>query len=389
MGLVLAAGSLANVAGAILWGHLADKSRHRSAILVASFLGCAIALVFAGAASEVSTYLLWIGAWNFFVAASPPISNVLVMERARSGDWAEAISRFNLVGNYGWILGLLTGAAGFASLEILGAHPSALFYVAAAFFVLSAVVLRLTVPERGFRASLRDYFQHMLFEKRMPEHSGSTGRLTQWLPSTRALRALRDHSRNFSGTLGTYYFATLLFFIGFTSFYTAFPIFLRDDVHLVAGSIFLVYAASSVASTFMYRRSGAIIERGGVVKMQLIALAYRGAMFPVMILVPTFSGGISFLIVALLNASLGLAWALINVTMTLAVPAMAPSQYKGEAIGLLNAVIGVATVVGSYLGGATASEFGYAATFVLAGLLVITGLKLVQLSGYEQNPLLT
>lgn len=390
VGIVLAVGSLANVLGAVVWGRLADKARGKASVLTVAFVGAGASLSLAGVSADLGSYTLAIALWNFMVAASPPIAHVLAMERASRAEWPEAIARLNLVGNHGWILGLFGGAAGYWVVGQTGLAPATLFMVAAAGFIASAVILRAALPERGFGATIRDYFRHDLFESRMPEHPHALGRVTHLLPSARIWGEMRAHGREFSGSFAVYLFAVLFFFTGFACFYTPFPVFLSRDVGLAFELVFIVYGLSSVASGFTYRRAGRFVERTGIIKVQLMGLAARGAGFPVFLLLPYYAtGNLGLVLATLLNAVLGVGWALINLTMMLAVPAMAPARYKGEALGLLSAFIGLGTVLGSYLGGATASEFGYAAAFVLAGLLVITGLKLVQLSGYEDNPLLT
>jgi MFS family permease len=63
-------------------------------------------------------------------------------------------------------------------------------------------------------------------------------------------------------------------------------------------------------------------------------------------------------------------WAAIAVSGTTAVAVLAPKDLVGRAMGLYNAVIGAAGIVGSLVGGYLAEAFGYSISFGTAALLM-------------------
>jgi MFS family permease len=74
--------------------------------------------------------------------------------------------------------------------------------------------------------------------------------------------------------------------------------------------------------------------------------------------------------VALVHMLSGVTWAAIAVSGTTAVAVLAPKKVEGQALGLYNAIIGVAGIVGSLVGGHLAHAFGYAVSFGTATLLM-------------------
>jgi predicted MFS family arabinose efflux permease len=103
---------------------------------------------------------------------------------------------------------------------------------------------------------------------------------------------------------------------------------------------------------------------------------------------PAFSASLLFLpwfglvIVALVHMLSGVTWAAIAVSGTMAVAMLAPKRLEGQALGLYNAIIGTAGIVGSLAGGYLAQAFGYTASFGTATLLMgLTAAWLWQLRG--------
>lgn len=73
-------------------------------------------------------------------------------------------------------------------------------------------------------------------------------------------------------------------------------------------------------------------------------------------------------------------------TATGLVTRLAPLEERAEALGLYTAVVGVGTGFGSIAGGALAARVGYAATFAIAGGVVLLGTGFVAAGGRSERP---
>jgi MFS family permease len=79
---------------------------------------------------------------------------------------------------------------------------------------------------------------------------------------------------------------------------------------------------------------------------------------------------IGLAVVALVHVLTGVTWAAIAVSGTTAVAVLAPDGLEGRAMGLYNAIIGAAGIVGSLAGGYLAEALGYGVSFGSAALLI-------------------
>jgi MFS family permease len=73
----------------------------------------------------------------------------------------------------------------------------------------------------------------------------------------------------------------------------------------------------------------------------------------------------------------GLTWAAISISSTTIVAKLAPKGQEAIAMGSYNSLIGIATIIGSLVGGMMAVSYGYSACFITGALLM--GLTAAQL----------
>jgi MFS family permease len=382
--LVAATAAFAGVPGAVIWGRLVTTTkRRRPFVLVA--LGSAATVLFSMPfydspwAVLVANAVLW-----FVVAAAAPVLNLIVVEGHDPKAWPTRFGLLNSYQGYGWLAGLLVGAAWTGAAGALtGLDPLAakqLLFVATGLAAAAGFLLvYVRYPERPTVSDRR--FERIL--ARLPRNGWSTNGVARAIPfgPTRVYWALRDlrlergygarRRGQFPPPLVRYLAAATLFFVGFSAFFGPLPAYLTDAGY-ATDAVFGLFVVNSAASAVSYGRVGAFVSRSDPVRMQTGALLARVAAFPlVAFLGTTLSPPVGLLAVGLVFAAIGVSWAVIAVTATGLVTSLAPESVRGEALGAYTALGSLGGGIGSVLGGAVASAVGYLVAFAVAAVCVL------------------
>lgn len=387
VGLIAATAALAGVPGALIWGRLAERTgRHRTFLLISLGLTTVSLAVMPLVPSLdfvlVTNAVLW-----FAVAAAAPVLTLLVVADAPEHEWDTRIGVLSTYQGYGWLLGLLAGAAW----NVIGTQfvPAAdaervFFYALAAVTALAFVSGYRLFP--GTTVSIREFGRSRRSIERLVRGSGRRVGLNPISPLRVFWSIRRLHPRRllhaFPRTLLVYLLAIFVAFTGFAAFFGPLPSFLTTDARLTTGGIFAVFLASSAASAVYYTRAGTLSSRRGPYVPQFVALGSRAIFFGVVGLAALLPVG-RYGLLLLSFTAIGLTWAVIAVTAASIVTRLSPTNLRGDALGAYTALSGLATAIGSLIGGAIAARFGYLVAFVVAGGLVLTGLALAY-SLYER-----
>lgn len=378
VGLVAATAAIAGVPGALLWGRLAERTgRHRAFVLISLALTAATLAVLPRTRSVTAVLVANAGLW-FAVSAAAPVLTLLVVADAQPTDWDRRIGRLNSYQGYGWLGGLLAGAAWNA----VGARVVPPTVVLRVFFsVLAATTLiALLAGYRFFPGStttIAAFGRSRRAVERLVRGSGRRVGLNPISPlrifwSVRSLHP-RTLLMGVPRSLLSYLVAIFLAFTGFAVFFGPLPTYLTAEAGLTTGDVFLVFLVSSAASALCYTRVGRLASRRGPYLPQFGALVTRVLLFPVVgaiVLLPRHE----LAVLILSFAVIGTTWAVIAVTAAGIVTRLAPTTLRGDALGAYTALVGLATAIGSLLGGAIATATDYLVTFALAGGLVLLGL---------------
>jgi hypothetical protein len=330
-------------------------------LLLSPLITSPILLVVANAA-------LW-----FVISAAAPVLNLVVVEGVEASRWDARIARLNALQGYGWLGGLLLGTIWTVLAPIIGIPtiPAQQYLLAGLGGVAALAVVLFgrfypPAPHVSTERFLRGY------RRLSPSGRGPT-RFLRAAPQGPAriywgLRGLRKgRVRNRFGTpLLGYLAAATLFSAGFSVFWGPMP------AHLVElgfddSVVFVVFLAGTVGSTVCYEPVGQLTERFAPRWFQFGALALRALLF----VTTAFVAGA--LLVGASFVAIGITWAVIAVTTTGLVTRLAEERLRGEALGLVAALIGLGGGVGNALGGAVATVAGSVATFSLAALVVVAG----------------
>ncbi|MFA5772345.1 MAG: MFS transporter [Thermoplasmata archaeon] len=392
VGTAVSLSSLASIPAYVLWGELSDRWKHRKFFIILGFLGVAVSLFLMSRANTIEAFILLVMFLGFIGAASAPVSNILVMESSDKKVWPEKIGALNKINGFGHVAGLVLGTIWLGYIAILFDPKESLRFLilicsASAFL---AVILALILIKEPKTKTERKYHEEADKEGRtLTERARYSPPLLHHLPGIRNLKYLRErHGVHIGHELVTYLVAVLIFFIGFTIFYAPFPIFLKQVLGASDTEIFLIYIANSAMGAMMYVKAGKLAERFGTKKLQMGAVGARMVIFPVVAFVGYFlvmgytgravpflsNRELAILAVGILNTLSAFCWAIITICGVTATSHLAPETAEGEALGAYNAVTGIGSVCGAFIGGAVAYMFDYKIAFLCAAVFLMIGL---------------
>ncbi|MBI2845986.1 MAG: MFS transporter [Chloroflexi bacterium] len=386
VGQVAALTSLAAAPSSIFWGRLSDRTRRHKDFIILGFLGFGVPTLLMGLSEGLVQFYILSVILGFLAMASSPAATTLLMERFPRGEWAEQFGRFNQVGGWGLLFGRLLGFLWLLFLTApLGSPLSmrTLFMVCGLLSVVSAILARQLIQEPK-RHREGEEVPRSLWQRLIPpvERIRYLPVMVYNLFLPRSLYSFRIATR---GPLGLYFLATAFLFFGFLVAYTPFPIFLVESLGASNEQVFGLGVLNALASTLSYGYMGRQTRRLGNRLVQGLAALSRVFIFALFGVVGIFlAGGVGLVAIAVLHTLAGVAWAAIATAGVAAVAELSPKNWSGRAMGIYNAVIIVAAIVGSLLGGEMALRLGYPLTFFVSSAAVALGaVLLIPLPGGE------
>jgi len=381
--LIIAASGISQVPFTILWGNLSDRISHRKFFLVGSFLATGVALILIALANNIFTYF-WLNVVEGLAsAASAPIGTMLLLETRHKRWWPQDIGLFELISGIGTTAGL---ALGFVWLFAFGPGSApailvralmSLLLVAGVLALLSSVLAWLWIEEPLHRIERRTVAELLNLQRGIVERfRGVRRRVTSILELTRA------PEEPLPAREWLFLVALAIMSIGFFLFYGPFPVYLVQVAKLKDAQVFIVYLASSAASTSLFFPSGKAIEWHSPKLVFLESLVARFALIPLflpVIFTVGFAAGSVALVgwLGLLNALMGVTWAFMSTASTLFLVRLAGRSSRGRALGLYNAIAGFGGLIGTIAGALAYSMFGVGVTYLAAAVVVLIGAGLL------------
>jgi len=176
------------------------------------------------------------------------------------------------------------------------------------------------------------------------------------------------------------FLAVVAVFTGFGEFWGPLPSYLAGTLGYGSDVVFALYLLSSLGSALCFGLAGRLAERFDAIALQAGSLLARAILHPAVAVVGLVVPGaaLGLLTNGVVFAGIGVAWAVVAITAAAIVTRLAPPAIRGEALGLYTALSGLATGVGSVVGG-WLGGYGFALTFGVAGGCVLVGTALVAL----------
>jgi MFS family permease len=354
--------SVATIFGLMVWGSLSDRmGKRRIFVQIGFFSLAATSLLFA--ISFNTAYFIVISFISGFLgSAVTPVSSILIMELTERKDWSMKISKFSQYNSYGNIAGVV-----FASI-FTGAYPSVhflryLYVISFAFYVLSALLGYLYIPESG----------HKVKRDEVPIRTFRVIEKVRYLPSQ--IIHFNFHFRELERDLKFILLGFLIMMTGFQLFFVAFPVLLRS-IGVSSSVYFIIFLGNYLFGAITFGFSGQTSLKFGNRRIVRMAVLARVFIFPLVIALVAFVTFRPLLFVGLLlvYSTLGALWAFISVGTGTLVSNLSKPEERGRVSGTYNAVQSLGAVIGSALTGVIVTGIGYFSDFLIASVIAAIGL---------------
>ena len=352
----------ASIPAAIFWGFITDRVQTRKSLVVWSYIliaGILFSFVFV---RTVYGIILVYSAFSFLSSAFATPLNLLIMETQPKASWASAFARFSMISSVGTTLGMLIGVGwgDFLPLNLLVIVLGALSLVSAG---LSVQMIKepVTVFERSMIVMISQSFYQMLLA--LPLLFLKIPKVMDFRRVFRSVKfGLTREPALIYLSIGAFYFASGLFNTSlvpslFAARVSNSQVFAVSLVGMIVQTLSFNYLGKRIRET--------VIRRTAVQGLLLRAFSYAGFAIAVLYL-----AGLRYLGAALFFYPLGagIAYAYYYAASNVMVFNTLGRTNQGSSLGVYSAVVGMATMVGSFISGLISFYVGYYATFIAAAL---------------------
>jgi len=269
-----------------------------------------------------------------------------------------------MVSSVGTTLGLLLGIAwsSFLPISLLVLPLSTLSLVSA---VLSVVMIQ--EPAVSFEEEFI-VLQRRSLQQRLLAIPLIFLRLPNLVDFKSVFKGLRN---TLTRQLPLLYLSIFVFYLASGLFNTSFIPSLRA-AGLSASEVFLLVTTANFAQTASFYFAGPYVERRDLRKAAVAGLIVRLACYAAIGLLIAFTRGLSYLggTLVLYPIAGGLAYAIYYTSSNTMIFNTLGAKNQGSRLGVYSALVGVATMLGSFVSGYLSFFFGFAATFVVAAVLL-------------------
>ena len=367
----------ASIPAAIFWGFVTDRLQTRKRLIVWSYVLIAGLLFSFLFVRTVYGIILLYAVFSFISTAFATPLNLLIMESQPKANWASAFAQFSMISSVGMTLGLLIGAGwtNFFPLQLLVIILGILSLVSAA---LSVQMIKepVAIFERSMIVMVSQSFYH--FIRALPL-------LFLRLPK------LMDFRRMFRGAKFGLTREPALLYMSIGAFYFASGAFNTSLVPSLSSAgitnsqVFLVFLVGMTVQTLAFNYLGRRIRESGIRHTAVQGLVLRALSYGGFAIAALYLLGIRYLALALTLYPLGagIAYSYYYAASNVMVFNTLGRSNQGAALGVYSAIVGLATMIGSFISGFISFYVGYYATFFAAALWLALAASLTSAIGEE------
>jgi len=372
VGVVASAYNLTSIPSSIFWGELSDKFSRRKIFILFGFISSGFIFSMFMLASEV-IYLVFLNALlGFFLAAYIPVASMMIVEVFPKQKLNRYIALYNAYAGFGWNFGIVAGTIWLSYFDM-----RMFFAVCSGLCFIGALLVALLIEDPEVALERRHALLYSA--QRLLETARYLPTMLIHIPRLFELRRMERlmHS-SLTRSLPLYFIGTFVLFSAFSIFFVPLPIFYRS-LGITDNQIFVLFLVESLTSTISCHRAGQWSEMMGEIRLTIVSGAVRIVIFILMAIFGTLAGGIvaNMGVFASCMAVLGITWTSFWVSISSILPKLSDSTKLGQAQGMLNAVIGLAVLIGSLVGGLVSYSLSYAVDFLLAASMTIIGLAVL------------
>jgi MFS family permease len=365
VGLAITLYNAVSIPAAIVWGYVTDRFQSRKTIIVLSSVAVSANLVLLPLARSISGAALVYALFALVSSASATPTNLLIMETQRKSRWASAFAKSSMVSSVGTTLGLLLGIAWSSVLPLsLLVLPLAVLSSVSALLSVVMIAQPAISFEREVIAMQRRSLQQRLLALPL---------LFLRLPNIVDFKSVFKGLRNtLTRQLPLLYLSIFAFYIASGLFNTSF-VPSMEQAGLSASEVFLVTMVANTAQVVSFVFAGPYVERRDLRKAAVAGLLLRSGCYATIGILVGLAGGLSYLggTLVLYPLAGGLAFAIYYTASNTMVFNTLGAKNQGSRLGVYSALVGVATLVGSFVSGYVSFYVGYFATFILAAACLV------------------
>ena len=353
-----------SIPAAVVSGLATDQIRSRKAIVIVSYLAVAGTLISFIFARTIYGVEVLYAIFSLVSSAFATPLNLLIMEMQPKSQWASAFAHFSMITGVGVTVGLLLGVAwsDFLPFQLLVVPLGILSVISA---VLSFFMIK--EPKISFERDVivmvkRSFYERLLM---VPILFVKVPRLIDFREVFKGIRfeLTRDPT--------IIYLSVFVFYLALGVFNTS----LVPSLHRASVSnsqVFLVSLAGMVVQTIAFNSLGRHMERRGLRETAVQGLVLRGISYAAIGIAAYFLTSFWYLSANLLFYPLGagIAFAAYYGASNVMIFNTLGRANQGATLGVYSALVGFATMLGSFISGFISFFLGYHVTFTFAAILL-------------------
>jgi MFS family permease len=363
-GLAVGIYSAVTIPASIFWGIATDRFHSRKGLIVLSYAATSISFFLFVLAPGTAGSILAFAILSFVITASATPLNLLIMESEPKNTWASSFAKLSLMGTVGNTLGLVVSSLWVEAFPLLlMAIPLGALCLASVILAVRLIVEPSYVFEREVIIRNRPSFLTRLLS--VP---------SQFVTIPRPV----DFKRIFVGLRSELTSYLPLLYLSITCFYVGGGLFNASIVpamseYLGSGSeVFLVNLIATIVSIVGFLYADRYIKKTSLIGSMTSSTVLRASCYALL--------GVSALVVpnalylvpslTIYPIGVGLAFAIYYTSSNTLVFDSVQNRSHGSAMGVYNAVVGMAGTAGSLVSGFVSFYLGFATTFIAGGLFV-------------------
>jgi MFS family permease len=367
IGLIIAANAAATIVMSIVWGRLSDYFGLRIRFLLFLFIASAPMFVLLGLAGQVWELILLYTSLAIFTAGIQPIAAMYAVEYRKGKKWQGEIVKYNSFWNGGIIAGLVVN-----SLLTLVVPLSWVLYLASGFCLVSVVIMWKTAKEPELPLEREAYNIINIQEE---EQTTSISILDRFDPRKLKLPKQLKHIK----PVHLLFLACLIHWMGVYSYGVGEIPFMKA-IGLSASLILSINVVENVATVVSF---SSIVPRIKMEYQKLISatMASRATIILVWAGLTIFLAqrtDYAFIFVLILEVLFLTCYAIVWYPIMCFAISQAHFDKRGTTQGELLAVVSLANVLGSLIGGAVIGSFGYAIGFVVSAVIAVLAIPILR-----------
>ena len=298
------------------------------------------------------------------VAASSTMVGLFIVEFHPKSEWDERIGWLQTLYGTGQAAGLLLAA-------IFGEHANLALYLAALMMLPGFYFGLKKLPHKNSqRAHIRSQAHAVWHPMQLRPHS-----IVNILNNFHRLRwsGLRKLADKTHSIFSFYIVTVFLIMLSVWLVFNLYPLLMLHAFNIHAGLSSLYYGIGATIGIFAYPFSGSLAKRIGDLPVLLIGVIMVAISWLGMSYLAYFSVPYHALLIPAFFMLTPIAWSPLIVVGTSMAPKLS-NLSNGEAIGIFNATIAIASFFGALLAGCVAELLGYSTVILLAAVIIIAGM---------------